>query len=415
MGNTNAQMKLNNCFHCYESSFSPAITRAGNDFLGTDLTVKLVSASYEPAFFWRDNDYFATQINHTKEFSVVLKVSTAAANLMFLEALGQRQQESGYLDFKEISELEIRILTAYIQAIYDKITPLFLDRKEINSILHTVQNEKLVYLTFYISGDKDVEAGKIILSFPGFIFRKMEKIEPSKTLVGYDFFTDSSVETDILIGKTRASLDDLKGLEPDDVIMLDNSDLYRMYLKQHRGDNLEINVNPSHSLVLDLEDENGVDDIVNETKDSNANIWDSLEVDVNASFEKIKMKLGDLREITEGLVVDVASMAENKVYIEVENRHLATGELVIIGDKYGVRITEINREAKSREVGMLKEQAAEAQKTGGDEESDAIAAPVDDEDLEIQEDIDDEDFEIDDDEEEDEDLDKVEDDEEEEY
>ncbi len=397
MGNTNTQMKLNNCFQCYESSFCPAIEAAGKEFLGAGLKIKLVSASYEPALFWRDNDYFATQINHTSEFSVVMKVSNTAANLMFLKALGHRQDESGYLDFKEITELEAQILTAYIQSVYDKISPLLLDRKEINSILHTVQNEKLVYLTFYISDYDEHEAGRIILTFPGFIFRKMEPVTLPTTLIDYDFFTDSNVETDILIGKTRASLDDIKGLEPDDIVILDNSDLYRMYLKQHKDNYLEINVNPSHSLVLELEEEeNGVDDIVNEVEENNVNIWDSLEVDVSVSFEKIKMKLGNLREITEGLVVDVASMSENKVFIEVENRHLATGELVIIGDKYGVRITEISTEAKSREVEMLEEQAGEAQEEAPQmEETEMEVTPVDDnEDIEIQEDIDDSDFEI---------------------
>ncbi len=393
MESISTPMSLNHCFQCYESSFSPAIAEAGNEFLGAGLKINLVSASYEPAFFLKHNDYFVTQVNHTPEFSLVMKISDTAADLMLTRALGKRREDPGDLKLKDITGLEAEILSAYTEFVYNGLSGLLLDKKEINSILHTLENEKTVYLTFYIRGNPEYEAGMIVLSFPEFIFRKMQPVLTPEQLVEQNFFNESRVETSVLIGKTRASLDDIKGLEPEDIIILENSDLYRMYLKEY--EDININVNPSHSLVLDFEEENGDDDIVNEARESNVNIWDTLEVDVTASFEKIKMKLGDLREITEGLVVDVASIANNKVFVEVENRHLATGELVIIGDKYGVRITEISTEAKSREVEMLEEQAAEKQDDVSAEAASAESSPEEaDEDLEIQEDLEDSDFEI---------------------
>ena len=46
----------------------------------------------------------------------------------------------------------------------------------------------------------------------------------------------------------------------------------------------------------------------------------------------------------------ISSGGSLNVYLEVENRYLVAGELIIIGDKYGVKITEISTEAKAREV-----------------------------------------------------------------
>ena len=75
MGNTNTPMSLNHCFQYYEDSFHPAVAKANKDFTGVDFNVSLVSASYDPAGFWRDNDYFVTQIHFTNEFFLVLKIS----------------------------------------------------------------------------------------------------------------------------------------------------------------------------------------------------------------------------------------------------------------------------------------------------------------------------------------------------
>lgn len=357
MGNTTAKMSLNHCFQSYESGFCGLFAKASEEFLGAGLDVSLISASYEPAFYWRDNDYFVTQINHSPESLITLKISNIAANLIFLESLGKRKKETGNLKLKDLTELEARILTAYNEFIYKSMSELFLNRKEINSILHTLKHEKTLYFTFYLGKGDEYEAGKIILSFPQYIFRKTSPVSRPEHPLGYNLFNNSEVEINIQIGKTRATLEDVQCLEPDDVIILEQSDLYRMHLKEY--EDINININPSHSLVLDFEDENGDDDIVNEVKNHHLNIWDSLEVDVSASFEKVKMKLGDLREITEGLVVDVASISDNKVFIDVEGRRLATGELVIIGDKYGVKITEISKEVKTREVEKLETQAME--------------------------------------------------------
>ena len=51
--------------------------------------------------------------------------------------------------------------------------------------------------------------------------------------------------------------------------------------------------------------------------------------------------MGDLKSIEKGLVVDIASLYNNNVTLKVEGKPIAEGSLVIVNDRYGVKITEI--------------------------------------------------------------------------
>ena len=85
-------------------------------------------------------------------------------------------------------------------------------------------------------------------------------------------------------------------------------------------------------------------------------IWDNVQVDVCAKFPQVKMSLGELREMSEGVVVELDAIYGNEVTLEVENRNVAKGELVIVGYKYGVRITEIFSQAEVTEEASVPRQ-----------------------------------------------------------
>ena len=122
--------------------------------------------------------------------------------------------------------------------------------------------------------------------------------------------------------------------------MLDNSKIGVMYT----GDDFDfqIKVKPDVSLVYECDtgDDYGEDEDMSK-KLSETKMWDNIQVDVRAEFEKIRMPLGDLKQISEGLVLDLASVYQNKIILKVENSKIAEGELVIIGDRYGVRLSSI--------------------------------------------------------------------------
>ena len=96
-----------------------------------------------------------------------------------------------------------------------------------------------------------------------------------------------------------------------------------------------------------------------ETSAKSQNMWDSILVDIIAEFDNVKLTLGELKQISEGLVIDVGSVYDNKIKLRVENQIIATGELVILNDRYGVRIESVK---KSKETPKPEQKAPAQQK-----------------------------------------------------
>jgi len=108
--------------------------------------------------------------------------------------------------------------------------------------------------------------------------------------------------------------------------------------------------NPAIMIDYDNFDDNG-----NNPKGDNTmtspdiyNMWDTIQVDIGAEFEKVKLTLGELKQISEGLVVDIGSVYDNRIDLKVEDKIVASGELIIINDRYGVKINQIFTEEKNQ-------------------------------------------------------------------
>ena len=77
-----------------------------------------------------------------------------------------------------------------------------------------------------------------------------------------------------------------------------------------------------------------------------------------AEFDPVKITLGNLKKIEEGLVVDIAALYDNKVTLRVENKVIGHGELVIINDRYGVKISDIVEKGQQEVEDMQNAQQA---------------------------------------------------------
>ena len=104
---------------------------------------------------------------------------------------------------------------------------------------------------------------------------------------------------------------------------------------------------------------------------ANTNLWDSIQVDMSAEFDKVKVTLGELKSIEEGLIVDLCSVYDNKVSLKVGGKRVASGELVIINDRFGVRIEKVNDSDKAPQSSAPAGEAApEAQTENSGEDFD---------------------------------------------
>jgi flagellar motor switch/type III secretory pathway protein FliN len=153
---------------------------------------------------------------------------------------------------------------------------------------------------------------------------------------------------------------DLKNLDVDDIVVFDNSKLTKMTLK-FKDYEKEVNLEPNLGLVMPVDDNNNGGNNM-----SNTNLWDSIEVEMTAQFDSVKISLGDLKTIEAGQVVDLTSIYDNKVTLSVEGKPIAKGELVIVNDRYGVKVDElVAKSGKGGAVARTDEFAAE-EEFGGD-------------------------------------------------
>ncbi|MDD3014253.1 MAG: FliM/FliN family flagellar motor switch protein [Candidatus Gastranaerophilales bacterium] len=345
------------CFNWFNEEFTNRLGSISKEFLANDIHFHLLAITNKPSILWKSSEYFVTQIEFAKDCSIFLKISNNAAQIILDSAFGKRNEEE--LRLTNITELEAKILTSYNQFLYKNLEKTFISKKERTKIISSQSiGENNVHLTFYIySNDIKQEAGKIILSFPEYLLKKPVPVQSPVNPIDIFQFKTSYTRADIFVGKSRISLEELKNLEKEDMIILEKSNLHTMKLIGE--EEIPFKVNPDPGLVINIDNIDGGQPEMNELESQSKNIWDSLQVELSAEFKKIKVSLGELRQITEGLVIDVAPIVQNQISLHVEGKELALGELVIIGDKYGVKITQVFQETKEEQEIATRQAAVE--------------------------------------------------------
>jgi len=321
-------IKLNNVFSWFQSEVLTKIQEESLNFWENQFDWKLIGIFTDANVLTFGEEFFVTKIKLNKKNSVVLKLSKTAVEI-FLDKIFQKKEETENFKFEDMTELEAKILTEFNNAIYNSFSEKIEPKTE--------ESDEDYQLTFYINdGDK---LGKYLIIIPN------NCINPESLSLTDDVFTENNflssiTYVDIKVGDTKLDLKDLQSLENGDYIVLEDSNINLMELII-QGERTQIQISPEPSLIVNI-DNNGSKNMDNITK----NMWDSIQIEVGAEFEKVKMSLGDLKQISEGLVMDIGSVYENKINLKVEEKIIANGELVIINDRYGVRINEVFSEEK---------------------------------------------------------------------
>jgi len=388
---TKSNLSFNNAFSWYKTTLEDALFKAVKNFLEVDFDFKLISVSKTPNIITKNDSYFVTQIRLYENIASSLKLSQNSIDMLLQVALGG--SEEGF-EIEYLTELEAKVLTSFNHDLYKSFSKIFIPSNKIKALINEneIKNEYL-YFTF-ITQDKNNTPGKIIAAFPCQLLAEPSLITPTPESLPEVYFKRCPIEVDVYVGKTKILLEDVKMLQKEDIVILEKSDISLMKLV---GDfEFKFNVNPDPMLVYNYEDNSEYEiseDEMTDTKQKNR--WDLIQVDMSAEFEKIKMPLGELRQISKGLIVDLADVYKNEITLKVENNTIAKGELVIIDDKYGVLIKEIFTE-ESREVSVgessneVQSATSASSSESSDDDFDLEDFDIDDEDLD--EDFDDDDF-----------------------
>ena len=316
-------------FSWFDSAFNNALQGASDDFLLGGLHFTLVSVSQNMNALFQDDSYFVTKIKVDAKNEVYIRSSDKAVRVILERSLGPSKKA---FQINQITELEAKLVTAYNDNLYNFISSNFAPQQYDG----TVKKFDTVHLTFMIKDEESGRCGKVIVSFPNTLINPQE-IQVGEQKFSNDSFLGSLVDVDISVGSTSFTVQDLKSLEVEDIVVLDNSNIQLMNLR-YMGYSRDFRIAPNPALIISV-DNGGEEEMASNMPP--ANLWDSIQVEMGAEFDKVKISLGELKNIEDGLVVDIGSVYNNNITLKVEEKTIATGELVIVNDRYGVKINHI--------------------------------------------------------------------------
>ncbi len=343
-------------FSWFDNEFSTIIKSTCNNYWKLSPQVRLFSLEKNSKHCSVGCKYFVagTQISTVK---YILRLSEPLCDTFLTKVLGKN--DSPFFALTDLTELEVEVLNKFGNMLLKEFNKFLPNPKKVKKLIENETNlEDCITLGFIVYDKNDnpdeFEMGKIFFTIPEKLikFPELPEIEP---VIDTTKFKKAKTPVDIFVGKTRLSLDDINNLEEEDIVVLEKSNIKKMAITSPTE--FGFNVNPDPRLFIQNDEDDNEELPKENIEMSTKDIWDNVQVDVCAKFPQVKMSLGELREMAEGVVVELDSVYGNEVVLEVENRNVAKGELVIIGYKYGVKITEICSQAEEPE--QINEPSAE--------------------------------------------------------
>lgn len=315
-------------YNWFSNAYPPVVQASSDEFFLPGLKFILIGISKNINTLMDKDAYFVTKIRIDKLHDMFFRTSEKAIGIILDRALGKPNSR---FNLNKLTDLEAKIITAFNDYMFNA-TSQFLTQAP-PSLKRT--NFDVVHLTFLLK-DVDTNAvAKFIITLPDELLAP-EVVTSQNDKFDYGDFSSSVIDVAVKVGSTKFKLIDIKNIDVDDIVVFDNSDTKHMVLK-FKDYETDININPNLGLVMPVDNDGGNEEMAGE----NTNLWDSIEVEMDAQFDTVKITLGELKSIEKGLVVDLTSIYDNKVTLSVENKPIARGELVIVNDRYGVKIDEV--------------------------------------------------------------------------
>ena len=334
---------LNRTYEWFNTHFTHTVCETFCEFWGKTADVKLISISENTNILAEREEFFVTQVRLNKELSVFIRLSKPLVKNLLENILGPNGKN---FNIEKLTDLEAKILTGFDDFLYKNLGQ---NIKKGKDLPENNRNYNECNLTFFLRAEQ-MTLGKIVIKIP------VVAITPELTSLNEEVFSISdfkkqSTEINLIVGHTRLRLNELKHLEVGDLVVLEHSKSSKMLLK-YNDYTKEIKVAPNPYIMIDGDfDDNGQNPKGENMPGSDIyNMWDSIQVDINAEFEKVKLTLGELKQISEGLVVDIGSVYDNKIDLKVENKIVASGELVIINDIFTEEKNQASQYAESTDT-----------------------------------------------------------------
>jgi flagellar motor switch protein FliN/FliY len=354
-------------YNWYQDTFPNAVQNSCDEFFEPHFNLNLIAVSKNINCLQGSDSYFVTKIKIDNNYEMFFRLTDVAIDVILSTILGRAKQK---FNINNITDLETRIIASFNDFMFENLKNLL---SEPNSVELKRTNFDTIHLTFIVQtkDGEDNKCGKIIITLPQALLNPIAIESSGQSYFTEEDFPESETEGKVYIGKTKFSVFDLKNLEVEDVVVFENSNTEKVQLNV-KGEDFTVYLSPNMEILIPEEVDGG-----NDMSDANQNIWDSIEVEMIAEVDSVKITLGELKNIESGLVVDLTSLYDNNVTLKVEGKPIATGSLVIVNDRYGVKInnviangnsasySEANEEVEPEEYSSEAEEVVEA--TSNDE------------------------------------------------
>ncbi len=317
----------------YYSNFYLETKKAIEEFFQKEFNVRFMGIAGADNVLFYGDEYFVNKVPVTKNGDFKIKLSSSVVSCLLDTALGSAERK---FELKKLSDIEAMLIKSFTVFLYKKLEKNFNKNEVSKKVLQNAQERSF---NFFLQSDKK-HIGKIIVTVPDFLIGDVFQ-EERKAEFKIDDFQQANVKVKVCVGKSKVTLNEIKLIEDGDIIVLENSDISTMSVLWKENE-YSFKINPNPSLIISV-DNSGGNEMEEDTNVKSSNMWDSILVDIVAEFDNVKLTLGELKQISEGLVIDVGSVYDNKIKLRVENQVVATGELVILNDRYGVRIDSVKK------------------------------------------------------------------------
>lgn len=329
-------------YQWYKDVFPPVLQETCDEFFTPGFTFRLLGISKNINTLMDKSYYFVTKVRIDDEHDMFFRASEQAISAILNRILGRSNR--GF-NLNNLTELETKIITAFNDFLFGSVSQLLIPPAP--NLLKRV-NFDMIHLTFLLKDENEGAVAKFIVSVPA-VLMNPQSVPEGVNKFDNDDFLASTITTKVRIGVTRFSMLDVKELDVEDIVVFENSNIKKVKLI-YKDNEFDVKLNPNLGLVM-VTDEDGGENMTA----GNPNLWDSIEVDMIGEFDAVKISLGDLKKIEQGMVVDLTSIYENMVTLNVEGKFIAKGELVIINDRYGVKIKEVAEKGSGKPAAVKQE------------------------------------------------------------
>ena len=97
----------------------------------------------------------------------------------------------------------------------------------------------------------------------------------------------------------------------------------------------------AEEIFENLEETNATGEVEKTVGIENLNVLENIDVELTVEVGRTEITIRDLLRLNEGSVVELDRLAGDPLDILVNNTKIAKGEVVMIGERFGVRFGEI--------------------------------------------------------------------------